>query len=126
LTRIFNDPCCGLFGNIGEDNNPCQVYSNNIIRFVVTAFSNDVRTQAFDQLVWGVLVEDHHLVNAGQRPQNLGPILLGIDRTIRALDPPDGCVRVQADHEPRAERLGRLQITDVADVQDVEAAVGED
>jgi len=51
---------------------------------------------------------------------------LGIDGTILPLDPADGCVRVQADDQLCAERFRCLQVSDVADVQDVKAAVGED
>jgi hypothetical protein len=102
---MFDNPCCRLVDSIGDYHNLCQASSDNIFFGIVAALGDDVRTQAFDQLVGRVLVEDHDLVNAGQRPQNLGPILLGIDWTIWALDPSDGCVRVQADDQPRAERF---------------------
>jgi hypothetical protein len=99
---MFDNPCCRLVDSIGDYHNLCQVSSDNILFGIIAALGDDVRTQDFDQPVGRVLVKDHHLVNAGQRPQNLGPILLGIDGTIWALDPPDGCVRVQADDQPRA------------------------
>jgi len=99
---MFDNPCCRLVDSIGDYHNLCQVSSDNIFFGIIAALGDDVGLEIADQLVGGVLVKDHDLVNAGQRPQNLGPILLGIDGTIWALDPPDGCVRVQADHEPRA------------------------
>jgi hypothetical protein len=79
---MFDNPCCRLVDNIGDYHNLCQVYSDDVLFFVVATLGDDVGLEIADQLVGRVLVKDHHLVNAGQRPQDLGPILLGIDGAV--------------------------------------------
>jgi hypothetical protein len=79
---MFDNPCCRLVDSIGDYHNLCQVSSDNIFFGIIAALSDDVWLEIADQLVGGVFVKDHDLVNAGQRPQNLGPILLGIDGAV--------------------------------------------
>jgi hypothetical protein len=79
---MFDNPCCRLVDSIGDYHNLCQVSSDNIFFGIIAALGDDVWLEIADQLVWRVLVKDHDLVNAGQRPQNLGPILLRIDGAV--------------------------------------------
>jgi len=100
---MFDNPCCRLVDSIGDYHNLCQVSSDNIFFGIIAALGDDVRTQAIDQLVGRVLVKDHHLVHAGQRPQDFGSVFLGVDRSICALQAAHGGVRVYADDELRSE-----------------------
>ena len=66
------------------------------------------------------------MVDATQGGKDLDPVLQGVDRPGRALEPTDPGVGVHPDHQGVAEGFGLAQVSDVAPVQDVEAAVGED
>ena len=73
-----------------------------------------------------LLVEDDDGVHARERGEDLRALGFGRDRTVRPLDGPDRSIRVHADDERVAERARLLEVADVAGVQQVEDAVGED
>jgi len=68
---------------------------------------------------------DEHLVDAAQRGDQPQPVGLRVDR-IAALLGEVQRVRGHADDQPVAERAGALEEADVADVQHVEGAEGDD
>ena len=73
-----------------------------------------------------VLVEDHDRVDAGERGQHFGALVLPVDRAGRSLVAADGRVGVEPDDQDVAERARGLQVADVAGMQQIEDAVGED
>src|SRR5262249_29735364 len=79
------------------------------------------------ELVGGVCIEDDHVVDHLQRRQHLGAIALPDQRPAGALaEPPRRAIAVETDHQHVTERLGGTQVADVAGMEKVEDAVGED
>src|SRR5579885_1629920 len=72
------------------------------------------------------LVEDRHVVNGAEGRDRLGPLAFGDERAAFALEPTHLLVAVDRDDQKVAERASAFEVADVADVQEVEAAVGED
>ena len=97
----------------------------HVLLGVVGALGVDVGAEARDQRVGAVLLEDDHRVHPAHRGDQLRPLRGGHHRAARALQPPHRGVGVEPDHERVAERAGGLEIADVADVEEIEAAVGE-
>ena len=65
------------------------------------------------------------VVHGPQRADELGPVGGGQDGTPRPLERPHRLVAVDGDDQPVGLRLGTLQVADVADVEHIEAAVGQ-
>src|SRR3954469_5702477 len=65
------------------------------------------------------------MVDAAQGGEYLDAVLQVVDWPARTFEPADAVIRVDADDEQVAQRLGTVQVGDRAPVQDVEAAVGE-
>ena len=74
----------------------------------------------------GGLVVDDHGVHAIEGGQEFGAFVLGEDGAARAFQLADAGVAVEADDEGVAEGAGGFEGLDVAGVEKVEAAVGED
>src|SRR4030042_2548711 len=91
----------------------------------VSALDDAVRPQVFDELQRRRFVNNGHVIDGRERGDYFSALLLGHERAPVSLDRPDGGGAVRAEDEdvPRQARL--LQISDMAHVQDVEAAVGE-
>ena len=81
--------------------------------------------QQREQRAHGRLGEDDDVVHAAQRRHELGAVGRRQDGPARALQRPHRRVVVDGDDQPVGLRRGALEIADVADVQQVEAAVGE-
>src|SRR5258706_6262743 len=84
------------------------------------------RPQRGDGALCRIVVENGDVVYTRQRRQDLGALAFDYQRTQRPLDAPGGGVAVEGDDEEIAQVAGRAQIRDVAQVQQIEAAVGED
>src|SRR5258708_11157467 len=82
--------------------------------------------QRRDGALCRMVVEYGHVVYTRQRRQDLGALVFGHQRTQRPLDAPGGGIAIEGDDEKIAQVAGRAQIRDVAQVQQIEAAVGED
>jgi len=61
-----------------------------------------------------------------QGGQDLSALRFGHHRAAFALDPAHALIRVQRHHQLATERLGAAQVADVANVQQIEAAVRQD
>ena len=72
-----------------------------------------------------VLLEDDHRIHARERGENFGSLVLRRDRPQRPLDGADRSIRIDAHDERIAFAACRLEVPDVAGVQEVEHAVGE-
>ena len=85
----------------------------------------DVRLQTREQPVDLEILEDHHVVDEAKRVDQLGAIGGRKDRPPGALQSLHRCITI--DRDDQAIRFGRgaAQIANVADVQQIEAAVRE-
>src|SRR4051794_11961040 len=104
---------------LGEDGRLGQVGDG-----VVAALDPDVGSQLAQDLDGRVLLEEHDVIDAAQRGEHGGAVLLALDGPAGTLQAADRGVGVQADDEAVAERPGGLQRVDVAGMQQVEAAAG--
>ena len=92
---------------------------------VVGPLAVHVRPQREQQRRDGRLGKDDDVVDAAQRRDELGAIRRRQDRPARPLQRRRPIVVVDGDDEAVGLARGGLQVADVADVQQVEAAVGE-
>lgn len=93
---------------------------------VVAALDPHVGFEPGEQGLGGVLVEDGDGVHAFQGAQHADPVGERVDGPSLALAAAHGGVGVDADDEAVADAPGRLEQSDVARVQEVEAAPGGD
>ncbi len=84
-----------------------------------------IRTQRLEQRRHGGLGKDDDEVHAAKRRDQLGAMLGGEDRPVLALERFHRRIVIDGDDEEVGLLRRRLEIPDVADVQDVEATVGE-
>ena len=98
----------------------------NVVGGVVGALGVDVGTDFADQGAHVGLGKHDHGVHVGEGGQNFGALGGGHQRTPGALQAAHRLIRIETDHEFSAELLGGAEIADVADVQQVETAVGQD
>jgi hypothetical protein len=97
----------------------------NTLRRVVGAFGVNVRADFADQSAYVGLGKNDDSVDIGQRRHNLGALIGGHERAAIALEFADGIVGVDGDDKFSAELFRGAQITYVADVKKIEAAVAE-
>lgn len=93
---------------------------------VVTTFDEDVGLNLADELEGRVLGEEYHRVDGGESGHDAGALALADDGARGAFEALDRGVGVEAEDELRAKPAAVLKQGDVADMQEVEAAVGED
>src|SRR5262249_36541788 len=96
------------------------------VRGVVRPLGMDIRPQPRDEPVGRVLVEDEDMIDVAQGGEDLGALLGGHHRSSGALETRHRGVAVDADEEHVAESACGVQVPQVTDVQEIEAAVGED
>jgi len=97
----------------------------HVIRGVVRALGVDVWTQNVDKFRDIRSVEYGHGVNVRQRCQQLRPLTLWNSRTVRALERARAGIRIHGDNELASKLLGRAQVANMANVQQVKTAVGQ-
>jgi hypothetical protein len=90
---------------------------------VVGAFGVHVRGDCAQQAVGGRLGKNHDEVDWLERGHQLGPFSFGHDRPARFVD---GAVGIDADDEQIALVASLAQVAQMANVQQVKDAVGED
>ena len=93
---------------------------------VVAAFDEDVGADLADELEGRVFGEEDDGVDGGEGGHDAGAFVLGDDGARGAFEAADGGVGVEAEDELGAELAAVFEQGDVADVEEVEAAVGED
>lgn len=93
---------------------------------VIAALHPNVWLNGCEEFIGTEIVKYDHLVNHFERGQDSGSILLGIDRTIFALEFSHRSVTVYADHQDVTKLAGLLQVSHVTSVKDVEASVRND
>src|SRR5260370_16449237 len=100
--------------------------ANNLVPGPVAAFDENVRKQSGDDALRRQIVEYDHAVDALQRGENFRALALRnhpAPLTFELLYP---AIALQADYERVSEAARVLQAADVARMQQIKAAVGED
>ncbi len=100
--------------------------THDLLLPVVSPLRDDIRLHALDKPVRRVLVENVDRVHAAQGEQHALAVFLTVDRAAVALQPAHRLVAIQANDQILSQRARLFKVLDVADVKDVEAAVGED
>lgn len=100
--------------------------TDNLIFPVVAALDQHIRLQGGDQVQRRLLRKRHDQVDGFQGRQHDAAVGQRVDRSLRALEAADGVVVVKPDDQYISELFCLGQIADVAGVQKVETAVGED
>ncbi len=93
---------------------------------VVAAFDQNVRLERADELQRSVFLEENNGVYSSKRSHHTGAFAFADDGAAGTLETADRCVGIQAEDELRAEAAAILEQRYVADVQKIEAAIGED
>jgi hypothetical protein len=100
---------------------------DDVLPLIVGPFDEHVGPELADQGERRVVVEQHDTIRGGQRGDESRPLLFRYHRSIGALaEPPDRRVAVDSDDQGRALGAGGFQQRDVAGMEQIEYAVGED
>src|SRR5260370_29364117 len=100
--------------------------ADDLITGPVATFNEHVRERGGDHALRRQVIENQHAVDALERRKNFRALALRNDWAALALELPDTRVAVQADNQRIAEAARVLQAGNVAGMQQVEAAIGED
>src|SRR5947209_2121387 len=93
---------------------------------IITAFDVDRRLQEADQSIRCWFGKDGHIINAGKSRQYFGPFHLRHQWPSLSLESACTFVAVQAENKKITQAACFLQVTHMAQVKQVEAAIGED
>ena len=103
-----------------------HVAFGDVLLCVVCAFGVDVGAKRQQEFGDGRLVEDYDVVNCAKGRDRLGSLALRDEGAALAFESVHLLVAVYADDEEVAEVASAFEVADVPDVQEVEAAIGED
>jgi hypothetical protein len=93
---------------------------------VVATFDVNVRSHNGQESVGTLLGENDDGIDARQRGEDGGTLTLRDERSSRSLEFTDRAVSVEADDKEIAKLARALQVTDVTEMKEVEAAVRAD
>jgi len=99
--------------------------SGNVRSSAGRSFDQHMRLKTLDEQLGSVVFKDLYFVDASQGTQNFGSFVGRDDGPVRAFYTGSAGVRVDRHDQVVALRAGELQQANVADVQQVEDAVGE-
>ena len=85
-----------------------------------------MRLERRDELERGEFVEYRNIVHTRKAREDLRPLLLRKDGTLRTFQASNRAITVHTDDQYIPQRFGLLQITDMAEMEKVEATVGKD
>ena len=100
--------------------------ADDLVAGPVAAFDQYIWQEADDHFTRSQLIENHDSVHAFKSCKNFTAFAFGQNRTARAFQLANAGVTVNADDQGIAERACFLEAGDVARMQKIEAAVGED
>ena len=92
----------------------------------VPTLHEHIRFHRLDESQGRVLPEEHDGVHGGQGAEDLRPLLLRNYRSTGAFEAADARVGVKAHHEVIPEGARGVEVAHMADMEEVEASVGED
>jgi len=93
---------------------------------VIAAFNVNVRAQDTEEAIGSGVVEDDGGVHASEGGHEAGAFARGNEWAALTFQSPRRVVAVDSDKQRLAEGAGFLKIIEMADVQKIEYAVGED
>lgn len=120
----------GMIFGIAHDRHPAAVLAHQVALGdtffgVVRALGLDVGVNFMNEGTHVPLRKDDYSVYIGESGENFCTFFGRHYRAALALKCADGVIGVHGDNQAAAKILGGVQIADVANVQDVEAAIGE-
>src|SRR6266850_193007 len=120
----------GVILGIADDRHPAAMFAD-YVRFgnafggVVRSFGLYIGTDLADQCAHVWFGENDYCVDVRQGGKNLGAFFGRHQRTTFALQRADGFVGVDRHHQAAAQFFGGMQVSHVADMQQIEAAVSQ-
>jgi hypothetical protein len=88
-------------------------------------FGKNVRAERFEQLVRCRIVENQHVIDAVQGSDHCGAITIVDDWAIGPFEQPDAGIAVDGHDQDVSQPGGLLQAGDMADMEQVETAIGK-
>jgi hypothetical protein len=115
---------------VADDRDPAAIRLHNValgdgLRCVIRPFAVHIRLEREQQRANGRLRKNDDQVDGTQRRYELGPVFGSENRPLLTLQGPHRLIVVDRDDQHIGFLCRGLEIADVPDVQDVEAAVGE-
>jgi hypothetical protein len=92
---------------------------------IVRAFGMDPRTKYFEYTGDIGFVKHHYIIHTPEGGDKSGAFLLIQYGALRTFDRPDGAVAVDRNDQGIAQLASALKVAHVANVQNIEAAIGE-
>src|SRR5262245_16974381 len=118
-----------LLGIAGDRRHTTQPLHGGPLRHgvhaIVGALGMDIGLERLEQRVHARLVEQQHAIHATQRRHQTRPLRARLNRAPRALERMGGTIAVDRNDQSIPERAGAGEIANVADVEQIEDAVGE-
>jgi hypothetical protein len=99
--------------------------ADDLISRQVAALHQNIRKELRDNFAGIEVLKNDHAIDAFQGRENLSAFAFGQHRAASAFELTHTRVAVQADDECIAQRAGLLKAADVAGMQKIEAAIGE-
>ena len=121
----------GVLLGVADDSNAAASCGDGVtlghgLLGVIGALGMHVRADDGDEGADIGLVEDNDGINIGQGGNQFGTFGLRNERAAVAFQRASAGIGIQSDNELSAELFGGVQITDMTDMQKIEAAIGQD
>ena len=133
LGDFFEESSGGFAGEKGNDNNLAARFFNfaafiliDAFEGIIAAFHVEVRLGVRKEIERSGLGKNANPTDAFQRSEHRGAISLAVDGTAGAFVLADSIIAVEPDEEGVAEVACAFEIGDVAGMEDVKTAVGND
>jgi len=118
-----------VFGIADNDDAPSAGFDlsalGNTLRGIVGSLGVKVRADFQDEGAHIGLGKNDDGIDGGESGQNLGPFISWNHRAALAFERTDGIIRIDRHNNLAAEFAGGVEIAHMADVQQIEAAVGQ-
>jgi hypothetical protein len=130
ITNFLQHGAGRIAGDNGDGNDAASgrfhfFAAHDLVAGPIAAFCQDVGEQARNEFAGSEVIENHDGIHTFQGRENFGTLAFGDDGTAFALELPHAGITVQPDDERVSPFARQLQAADVAGMQQVEAAVGE-
>jgi len=128
---FFQDIGGGVAGHDGSQDDAATgsfhfFAPDDLVAGPIAALDEHVGEQARDDFARGEIVENHHGVHGFESGENFRALALGDYRAAFAFELANTDVAIESDNQDVAQGAGLFEAADVAGMQEVEAAVGED
>ena len=103
-----------------------KIVSHHIKSCIIPTLRDYIRLYLLDKAIRCIVFKYDYLVHTAQRLQHALAVGLTVDRAAQTLEAAHQIIGVKADNQLVAQRAGLFEVLDMADVEDVKAAVGKD